>query len=86
MRRCRFECAKCKIVFFNNKLENQYLIACKTMKFIEFLDRKNKLYFLLRELLPLLLKTEGYCEDQVLEEAIMMETAKMSELWMKKAF
>jgi len=38
-------------------------------------------------MMPLLLETEGYSEDQVLEEAIMMETAKMmSEIGMRKAF
>ena len=38
-------------------------------------------------MMPLLLETEGYSEDQVLEEAIMMETAKMmSEIGLRKAF
>ena len=37
--------------------------------------------------MPLLLENDGDGVDQVLKEAIMMETAKlMSELGMKKAF
>ena len=39
------------------------------------------------KIMPLLMEEEGISVDQVLEEAVMMETANlMSELGMKKAF
>ena len=42
---------------------------------------------LAHKIMPLLMEEEGISVDQVLEEAVMMETANlMSELGMKKAF
>ena len=75
MGRCRFKYETCKICFFANRLENLYLIACKTIKFNEFLEIQffiKENYFILE---PIFQSSKNYlkCSEMIKNKRIKVK-------------